>query len=143
MKSNVTPIEGTGLLANTARERRESIRNIFRDNFADALEDSGMTQKELADRLGIKEYTMSRYALGKSTPRASIVGDIAKLLDISPDKLVPGLVSTSVEQRLRINIQALDTGNMWIEFSGAFDRETANEMIGVMSKNKLDFKPPE
>lgn len=100
-----------------------------------------MTQKDLADKLGIKEYTMSRYALGKSTPKASIVGDIAKHLDINPDILVPGLVSTAVEERLRINIQALDTGNMWIEFSGAFDRDTANEMIAVMSKNTMDAKP--
>lgn len=138
---DLEPIEGDGLISIHARERRKRIREVFANSFSRILADKGLTQKELSKLVGIPEYEMSRYALGKSTPKHTKVQAIATALDIDPDALVPGYVSKGKDTGMRVNMRELDSGNLWIEFAGAFDRETAHEMIAVMSKNKIDKAP--
>lgn len=45
------------------------------------LEKKGMTQRELADRVGVTEVSMSRYINGDRTPKGPIAAMMARVLD--------------------------------------------------------------
>ena len=54
------------------------------------LDEIGMSQRELADKLGITEVSLSRYIKGERIPRATVVIGIAKVLDVSVEWLLKG-----------------------------------------------------
>lgn len=53
-----------------------------------ALDAKGMTQRELAKKIRVTEVSVSRYITGDRIPRATILIDIAKVLDVSIDYLM-------------------------------------------------------
>lgn len=52
------------------------------------LESSNMTQKELANKAGVTEATISRYLSGARSPRGEILSKIASILGVSTDYLL-------------------------------------------------------
>ena len=52
------------------------------------LEQNGMTQKELAERVGITEASMSRYMNSNRIPKATILANIATALHTTSDYLL-------------------------------------------------------
>ena len=62
----------------------------FSDRLKTALEKSGITQTQLADRLGITEVSVSRYVNGTRIPKALIVTKIAKVLNVPLEYLMLG-----------------------------------------------------
>ena len=52
------------------------------------LGELGMTQRELAAKVGVTEITMSRYIRGGRTPNAVVVANIAKALGVTTDYLL-------------------------------------------------------
>jgi transcriptional regulator with XRE-family HTH domain len=56
--------------------------------FAEALADSGLSETELANRLGVKQQTVNNWKLGKSKPKQ--VMQAARELNVSPDWLLYG-----------------------------------------------------
>jgi transcriptional regulator with XRE-family HTH domain len=54
------------------------------------LEQKDMTQRELAQRLGITEVSVSRYINGKHTPHTDILNRIAQILNTTTDYLLSG-----------------------------------------------------
>jgi len=135
------PVHSTGLIDEVTHERRRQIRAIFAQNFGRIIEERGVTQKDVAQKVGIEPYEMSRYARGAQTPKPGKVEVIARALEVDPDALVPGYVTKADAKGMKVTMQELDSGNMWIEFAGAFDRETANEMISIMAKNRVEKAP--
>lgn len=61
---------------------------IFISRLDQARKEKGLTQRELADRVGVTEVSMSRYINGARVPSGPIVVNIAKALGISVDYLV-------------------------------------------------------
>ena len=47
-----------------------------------------MTQTELAERVGVLQKDISRYERGQHAPSIQMLKDIAKVLNVSIDKLV-------------------------------------------------------
>jgi transcriptional regulator with XRE-family HTH domain len=47
----------------------------------------GLTQKQLGDRLGVTDVTVSRWELGNSLPNTNVLAAIAEALDIEPQDL--------------------------------------------------------
>lgn len=64
--------------------------NGIEDRLKEALERRGMTQRELAEKLGITEVSVSRYMSGDRTPKATILAEIAEILHVSIDYLATG-----------------------------------------------------
>lgn len=51
---------------------------------------SGLTQAELANRIGVERKSISNYIYGVSDPQASVLGKICKQLNVSADCLLFG-----------------------------------------------------
>lgn len=67
--------------------------NDFADRLKAARRASGMTQKEVAEKIGVAKSTYSLYESGKRTPLVEGVKLIAKTLGVTADELL-GLPQT-------------------------------------------------
>lgn len=61
---------------------------IIGKNISNILSEKRMTQRELANKVGISEVTIGRYINGNREPKGGILMDIAKALDVSVDFLL-------------------------------------------------------
>lgn len=55
---------------------------------AEMLEKKGMTQRELAEAVGVTEVSMSRYIKGDRVPKGPVIANIANVLHTSTDYLL-------------------------------------------------------
>lgn len=60
----------------------------FKERLNQLLEERGISQKELAQRINVDETAMSRYVNGTRTPRIDILTNIAKEFDVSIEYLI-------------------------------------------------------
>lgn len=60
----------------------------FGDRLQGLLQDQGVTQKELAIRIGATEATISRYVSGDREPKADVLANIATALHTTSDYLL-------------------------------------------------------
>lgn len=61
---------------------------IFIKRFKEILEEKNIKQKEIADRVGVSEVTISRYLTGERIPRMDVVLKLASYLNVSIDYLL-------------------------------------------------------
>jgi transcriptional regulator with XRE-family HTH domain len=61
---------------------------VFSDDFpfllVDARAQAGMTQQELADKLGVSRKSLSRYESGHSLPRPNVLLKLSEVLKVDP-----------------------------------------------------------
>lgn len=62
--------------------------DIFGDNLRDVMESTRITQRELAERTGLSEGTISRYIHKQTIPGVKAIINIAYVLDCSMDDLI-------------------------------------------------------
>lgn len=62
--------------------------DAFASRLAELLKKQGMTQKELSERIGVTEATVSRYMNGNRIPKSEIVANIATALHTTSDYLL-------------------------------------------------------
>jgi transcriptional regulator with XRE-family HTH domain len=65
--------------------------NNMGERIAYLLQKRDMSQKELADRIGVTEVSMYRYIAGERDPKGSIIANLAKALHTTTDFLLLGL----------------------------------------------------
>lgn len=58
------------------------------DRLKKCRKQEGVTQKELADILGLNQNTIASYETGRRNPSISVLEDIADLLNVSTDYLL-------------------------------------------------------
>ncbi len=63
-------------------------QNTFANRLAELLKKQGITQKELAERVGVTEATMSRYMHSERIPKSEIIANIATALHVTSDYLL-------------------------------------------------------
>lgn len=61
---------------------------IFTERLNEMLDKRGMTQRELADKIGTTEVSVSRYINGERTPKGPVITKIAQVLNVSTDYLL-------------------------------------------------------
>lgn len=66
----------------------EAVDFALGDRIKILLDRRGMAQRELADRIGCTEVSMSRYITGARMPKAPTLAKIAKVLGVSADVLL-------------------------------------------------------
>lgn len=96
---------------------------IFISRLDQARKEKGITQRELADRVGVTEVSMSRYVNGARTPSGPIVVNIAKALGISVDYLV-GISSVKKRQTNADRIRNMSDEELaeWINTKNTCDQ---------------------
>lgn len=66
------------------------MNNISGDRIREMLKNKGMTQRELAEKAGITEASISRYINDKRIPKITFVRKIADALGTTIDYLIEG-----------------------------------------------------
>lgn len=61
---------------------------ILGERISDLLQKHGLTQRELAEKVGVTEVSMSRYISGDRTPKGPIIANIALALHTTSDYLL-------------------------------------------------------
>lgn len=60
----------------------------IKKNISEAIKQSGLSQKELANKLCVDQSMISLYATGKNFPSLIVFAELCKILDISADELL-------------------------------------------------------
>lgn len=60
----------------------------IRERIAEAIRQSGMTQTELACKVGIKQPTIGQYLSGRAMPSLETFANLCKVLDVSSDDIL-------------------------------------------------------
>lgn len=60
----------------------------IRNNLQDAIRNSGLTQTELAKRLGIYQTAVSQYLSGRAMPALDTFANICAVLDLDPAEIL-------------------------------------------------------
>lgn len=61
---------------------------IFGDNLQSILEEYGLSQRDLADEIGVSESTISKYIHKKQMPNIKAIVNMVYALDIEFDDLI-------------------------------------------------------
>lgn len=62
--------------------------NTLGCRIAELLEKNGLTQRELAEKVGVTEVSMSRYISNDRTPKGPVIANIATALHTTSDYLL-------------------------------------------------------
>ncbi|MDE7191625.1 MAG: helix-turn-helix domain-containing protein [Clostridia bacterium] len=60
----------------------------IRERLIEEINNSGMTRKEIATKLGITSQTVSGYAYGKKMPALDTFANLCKVLDVDPAEIL-------------------------------------------------------
>ena len=63
-------------------------RERIQHKLTDYLNHSGMTQKELASRLGISQQTVSHYACGNKVPTLEVFANLCAIIDADANDIL-------------------------------------------------------
>jgi putative transcriptional regulator len=70
-------------------------------SFLDARKNARLTQKEVANKIGVGQTAVSFWENGKTLPRASLLAKIAELYGVTIDELLSEDSSTNEEKEAR------------------------------------------
>lgn len=82
--------------------RTRQIGVLLGQHIAEKRRARGMTQQELAERVGIESVTLSRMETGVSLPSIARLADIADALDTRLAELISGVSSYASDQAMEI-----------------------------------------
>ncbi|ALP61580.1 helix-turn-helix domain-containing protein [Paraburkholderia caribensis] len=93
---------------------------------AQARSDSGMTQEQAAESLGVNTETVSRFERGHTLPPLGRLFELANLYNVAPEALIAGGAERSLHP-------ATDIAAMMSELSDS-DREFVREWVAAMCR---------
>lgn len=107
------------------------------ERIAGLLKQLGITQRELAERIGITEVSMSRYIRGDRTPKGPVVANMATALNTTTDYLL-GIGESNEEKQEELSLpedeaEARDFGEALEEFEQK-QKRAWNETGGAVYK---------
>lgn len=71
------------------------INYVNNDGIRSLREELGLTQKELADQIGVSDKTVSKWETGRGLPDISVLGALAEALGVSLSELFAGAKTTN------------------------------------------------
>lgn len=75
----------------------------FGRNLAKAIKNAGMRQQDLAEKLSVSQASITAYVTGRSYPSVSVLIQIAKVFDMSADKLL-GLEEVKLDEPSKVEV---------------------------------------
>ncbi|HHX0206257.1 TPA: helix-turn-helix domain-containing protein, partial [Enterococcus faecalis] len=73
------------------------MNNIIGTQIASLRSTRGMTQEELANKLGYSKQTISNWETGLKTPRMGAIQKVADLFNVNKSFIIEGSTSSSLE----------------------------------------------
>lgn len=64
------------------------VLNDIKKRLSQAIKQSGMTQQAIADKVGIRQQTVSDYIKGKSLPALDTLANLCVVLDIDANEIL-------------------------------------------------------
>ena len=110
--------------------------NDFGEKVVALLNKNNMAQKELADRVGITEVSMSRYIRGHRTPKGTVISNIANALHTTTDYLLGLEAKGNEPYRMDQNIILKSIVYYGKEIQSTVCMEECAELIQAISKAK-------
>ena len=74
------------------------------EKLLDLRKSKGLSQEEVADKLGVTRQTVSKWETDQSTPDFDKIAPLCKLYDISADELLTGVIIEKEEKEEEVNI---------------------------------------
>ena len=110
--------------------------NDFGEKVIMLLKKNNIIQKELADRIGITEVSLSRYISGNRIPKGTVVANIANALHTTTDYLLESEVKENEPYRIDQNIILKSIVYYGEEIQSTVCMEECAELIQAISKAK-------
>ena len=80
---------------------------------------AGLTQIELAEKLGVSIATLRRWEAGETSPNGTRMMELAELLEVSPDEIVASVENSARGQTMSAgNAKLTDKSNGMLVFEG-------------------------
>ena len=80
---------------------------------------AGLTQIELAEKLGVSIATLRRWEAGETAPNGTRIIELAGLLEVSPDEIVASVENSARVQTMSAgNAKLTDRSNGMLVFEG-------------------------
>lgn len=109
-----------------------SILNQFAKNFTDLLRIKGITQQEIAYKLGVKQNTISQWANGKREPDYDNLLRICFFLDTTPTEILGDSTAKRVLKQVEEENQKFIE-----EYSKPLTKEDIERVINNMKNLKM------
>ena len=100
--------------------------NTLGGRIAELFEKNGLTQRELAEKVGVTEVSMSRYISNDRTPKGPVIANIATALHTTSDYLL-GTEEVGDFEREYYKIHRLIARN-----ASQMTRKQRNELINAL-----------
>lgn len=108
----------------------------FREKVTMLLNKNNMTQRELADRIGITEVSLSRYISGNRTPKGPVIANIANALHTTSDYLLGTEAKDNDSYNIDQNIISKSIAHYGEGIQSTVCIEECAELIQAISKMK-------
>lgn len=106
--------------------------NKLGERIADLLNENGLTQRELAERVGVTEVSMSRYISGSRVPKAPIIASIATALHTTSDNLL------GTEEKADFDSEYYKIHRLIARNASQMTKKQRNELIQVLLEASPD-----
>lgn len=110
--------------------------NGFREKVVALLNKNNITQRELANKVGVTEVSMSRYISGDRTPKGPVILNIANALHTTTDYLLGSEAKGNEPYRMDQNIILKSIVYYGKEIQSTVCMEECAELIQAISKAK-------
>lgn len=112
---------------------------MFADNLKSILLDKGMSQQELATKIGKGKSSVSQYISGKTVPREDVQKKIAEVLDCTVEFLNQGQIDPNEQRKISVAecAKILDKSEQFVRV--ALQTGVAPFGFAVKSKSRYDY----
>ena len=107
----------------------DSVKKIFARNLTRYIDQSGKTQKELADMLGVAQSTFNNWCTGVRYPRMDKVEQLAQYFGIKKSDLIE---ENTLEEKPAINDGLTEHQRKLIDFAERLSDDQAEKVLRLM-----------
>lgn len=134
-----------------------NIREILRKNLAKYINESDMTQKEIAERLGVSKGAITNYLQGSNSPNIEILAKLCQIFEVRMSDMLSEKsdITSSEKDFIRKYRQLTSHGKQVVDtvldieynystqtvkvYKAAKSDDDHNDEIVEMSKSELEF----
>ena len=109
---------------------------------------AGLTQIELAEKLGVSIATLRRWEAGETAPNGTRIIELSNILNVAPDEIVAGAEDKEITSPAKVFLPASEKSNGMLVFEGEGTRielpptEKGYELFTKLVENLINRRKP-